>query len=159
MLSAYAQEITGSISGVATDTTGAAVAGVKITVTNTGTNVSRVVATGPAGAYRVPFLIFGTYSVTGELQGFKTSRVQNVMLSTSEEARVDLTMAVGDVTETVTVSGSEALLKTEEATIGAAEIILSTVSVDPRIRDDQSIFSEVIEEYSGLTDQRLALDF
>jgi hypothetical protein len=65
----------------------------------------------------VPFLIFGTYRVTGEMQGFKSTRVDEVRLSASEEVRVDLTMSVGDVAETVTVSAKEALLKTEEATV------------------------------------------
>lgn len=112
-----AQEITGSITGVVTDSSGAVMPGVKVSVTNTGTNVTKVVTTGTSGAYRVPFLFFGTYRVTGELQGFKTTRVDTVRLSTNEEARVDLTLAVGDVSETVSVSAQEALLKTEEASI------------------------------------------
>src|SRR5215831_5095326 len=111
------QEITGSISGEIRDTTGSVMPGVKVTVLNTGTNVAKVVTTGPSGTYRVPFLIFGTYSVTAELQGFKTSRADRIALSTSEEARVDLTLSVGDVTETVTITAREALLKTEEASV------------------------------------------
>src|ERR1700726_2452173 len=81
---ASAQEITGSISGIAIDTSGAVVPSVKVTVTNTKTNASNTVITGPSGTYRVPFLFFGTYRVTAELQGFKTTRVENVNLSTSE---------------------------------------------------------------------------
>src|SRR5213594_3580563 len=91
----YAQEITGTISGEIRDTTGSVMPGVKVTVLNTGTNVAKAVTTGPSGTYRVPFLIFGTYSVTAELQGFKTSRAQNISVSTSQEARVDLTLSVG----------------------------------------------------------------
>lgn len=112
-----AQEITGSISGEVRDASGSVMPGVNVTVLNTGTNVSKVVTTGPSGTYRVPFLIFGTYSVSAELQGFKTSRAENVQVSTSEEARVDLTLSVGDVKETVTITAREALLKTEEASI------------------------------------------
>ena len=115
---AMAQEITGSISGVVTDTSGAVVPNVKVTVTNTGTNVSKIVLTGPSGAYRVPFLFFGAYRVTGEREGFKTSRLDNVSLSTSEEVRVDLAMAVGQVTEVVNVAESALSLKTEEASVG-----------------------------------------
>jgi hypothetical protein len=113
----YAQEITGSISGVATDSSGAVIPGVRVTVLNTGTNLSKTVVTGPGGAYRVPFLFFGTYRVTGEMTGFKTVRVDHVTLSTSEEARVDLLMAVGEVTETVQVTAQDVILKTEEATV------------------------------------------
>ena len=61
---AAAQEITGSIGGVVSDSSGALIPGVKVTVTNTGTNVSKSVVTGASGAYRVPFLFFGTYRVT-----------------------------------------------------------------------------------------------
>src|SRR3954453_21998272 len=91
----YAQEITGSISGEVQDTTGAMMPGVKVTVVNTGTNVVKTVTTSPSGTYRVPFLIFGRYTVTAELKGFKLSRAENVQVSTSEEARVDLTLSVG----------------------------------------------------------------
>jgi hypothetical protein len=117
VIAASAQEITGSISGVATDTSGAVVPNVKVTVTNTGTNVSTVVTTGPSGAYRVPFLFFGTYRVIGELAGFKTTRAENIKLSTSEEVRVDLSMVVGEVTEVVNVSETTLGLKTEEASV------------------------------------------
>src|SRR5947209_14944567 len=112
-----AQEITGSISGVVTDSSGAVLPGVQVTVTNVGTNVSKQVVTSPAGTYRVPFLFFGTYRVSGELQGFKRTEADNVSLSTSEEARVDLAMTVGDVSERVNVSAQEVLLKTEEASV------------------------------------------
>src|SRR5206468_2842889 len=81
------------------------------------TNVVKTVNTGPSGTYRVPFLIFGKYTVTAELQGFKVSRAENVQVSTSEEARVDLTLSVGELNETVTVTEKDAVLKTEEATV------------------------------------------
>lgn len=111
------QEITGAISGEVRDASASVMPGVNVTVLNNGTNISKVVTTGPSGTYRVPFLIFGTYSVTAELTGFKTSRAERVQVSTSEEARVDLTLSVGDVKDTVTITAREALLKTEEASI------------------------------------------
>src|SRR5262245_31033306 len=114
---ASAQEITGSISGVVSDPTGALIPGVKVTVTNTGTNVSKSVITGASGAYRVPFLFFGTYQVKAEHEGFKTSQRDNVSLSTSEDVRVDFSLAVGEVTEVVEVSGAAIALKTEEASV------------------------------------------
>ena len=99
-----AQEITGSINGIVTDSTGGVLPGVQVTVTNIGTNVAKTVTTGPSGAYVVPFLFFGTYRVSAELAGFKTARAENVRLSTSEQVRVDLTLSVGDVTESVEVT-------------------------------------------------------
>src|SRR5438270_9726502 len=116
-LPARSQEITGSVSGEVHDTSGSVLPGVNVTVVNTGTNISKSVTTGPSGTYRVPFLIFGTYTVTAELKGFKISRAENVQVSTSQEARVDLTLAVGDVSETVMVTTHEALRKTEEYSV------------------------------------------
>ncbi|MCI0626194.1 MAG: TonB-dependent receptor, partial [Acidobacteria bacterium] len=117
LANAAGQEITGSISGVVADSSGALIPGVKVTVTNTETNVSKSVVTGASGAYRVPFLFFGTYRVTAERDGFKASRMGNVTLSTSEDVRADLTLTVGEVTEVVEVSGTAIALKTEEASV------------------------------------------
>jgi hypothetical protein len=112
-----AQEITGSINGVVTDSSGALIPGVTVTVTHTGTNVKKNVVTGPSGTYRVPFLFFGTYRVTAEHEGFKTSQVDQVTLSTSEDIRIDFTLTIGEVTEVVDVSGTAIALKTEEASV------------------------------------------
>ena len=117
VISLHSQEITGSISGEIRDSTGAVMPGVRVTVRNMETNVAKSVFTGPSGTYRVPFIIFGRYSVSAESPGFKVSRAENVQVSTSEEARVDLALSVGEVNETVTVDAREALLKTEEATV------------------------------------------
>src|SRR5262245_49135826 len=111
------QEITGSISGVVADTSGALIPGVKVTVNNMGTNVSQEVVTGTSGVYRVPFLFFGTYRVKAEHTGFKTAEVEKITLSTSDDVRVDLTLTVGDVTEVVKISSSAIVLKTEEASV------------------------------------------
>ena len=117
VISLHSQEITGSISGEIRDSTGAVMPGVRVTVRNMETNVAKTVLTGPSGTYRVPFIIFGRYSVSAESPGFKVTRAENVQVSTSEEARVDLALSVGEVNETVTVDAREALLKTEEATV------------------------------------------
>ena len=68
-------------------------------------------------AHIVCRLSFLAYRVSAESPGFKVTRAENVQVSTSEEARVDLALSVGEVNETVTVDAREALLKTEEATV------------------------------------------
>jgi Carboxypeptidase regulatory-like domain len=117
VISLHSQEITGSISGEIRDSTGAVMPAVRVTVRNMETNVAKTVLTGPSGTYRVPFIIFGRYSVSAESPGFKVTRAENIQVSTSEESRVDLALSVGEVNETVTVDAREALLKTEEATV------------------------------------------
>ena len=73
VISLHSQEITGSISGEIRDSTGAVMPGVRVTVRNMETNVAKTVLTGPSGTYRVPFIIFGRYSVSAESPGFKSN--------------------------------------------------------------------------------------
>jgi hypothetical protein len=68
---AQSQAINGSIEGTVKDTSGAALPGVTVTVTNTDTGAQRVVVSGGEGAYRAPLLSLGNYDVVAELQGFK----------------------------------------------------------------------------------------
>ena len=115
--SLFAQQITGAISGMVADSSGAAMANVKVTVLNVGTNVANTVTTSTSGSYRVPFLIIGKYRVTAEISGFKTSSIDNINLSASEEIRVDAALTVGQMTDRITVSESAISLKSEDATV------------------------------------------
>ena len=72
-LSAFAQKITGDISGNVTDSSGAVVAIVSVTVRNSGTGVSRTANTNASGNYHIPELPIGDYKVTATAPGFKTS--------------------------------------------------------------------------------------
>jgi hypothetical protein len=93
-----------TISGTVTDPTGAAIAGAQVNVTNAATGVSRTVVTNPAGAYQVPQLAIGTYSVTIKAPGFKTYTKTGVVLNVSAAVRVDAALQLGQATESVTVS-------------------------------------------------------
>jgi hypothetical protein len=114
---AHAQAVSGSITGLVTDTSGAVVAGARITITNQETSVPSQVSTTDTGYYSVPNLIPGTYSVVAEAKGFKLVRVQNVAVNLNSIVRVDCTLEVGNISETVTVSADAALLKTEKADV------------------------------------------
>ena len=93
---------------------------VKVTVLNIATNVSNAVTNGASGAYRVPFLFFGPYRVTAEALGIKTTVVDGISLSTSEEIRVDVRMTAGQVSEVVTVAESAIALKSEDVSVSTA---------------------------------------
>src|SRR5688572_8567333 len=77
----WSQAVSGSITGLVTDPSAAAVAGATITVQNVGTRVATQVTTTDTGYYSVPNLIPGTYSVVTEAQGFKTFRVDQVTVN------------------------------------------------------------------------------
>jgi hypothetical protein len=108
----------GTITGEVKDTTGAMVVGATVTVTNTATNVSRNTQTNEVGIYNFPALVPGPYSVKVEATGFRTVVRGDIDLQIQQTARIDFVAEVGQVTETVIVSGSAALLATEDATVG-----------------------------------------
>jgi len=112
-----AQETTGSITGVVKDSTGAIIVGASVTAVNQENGAEFRSATDPNGAYQFPLLRAGTYRLTVESKGFQ--RVQQmVVVNTSERPRIDVTLSVGQVTDTVNVTAETPLLQSEKSTIG-----------------------------------------
>jgi hypothetical protein len=107
-----------TIVGDVTDPSGAAVPGVAIKITNEGTSALREVSTNEAGQYRVTPLNPGTYSVQAEAAGFKTQVRNGVILQVSAVLEIDFTLELGEVTETIEVTGAAPVLQTEEASVG-----------------------------------------
>ena len=116
--SASAQAVAGTIFGTVTDTTGAAVPGVTVTLTHTATGLVRAVTTNSAGEYTAPSLPTGAYTVLGELTGFKSVTASNVTLGVDQRVRVNLPLEVGTMTEQVTVVGSSPLVQTSSSELG-----------------------------------------
>ncbi len=107
-----------TIVGDVTDPSGAAVPGVAVTVTNDGTGIAREVSTNEAGQYRVSPLNPGNYTVAVEAAGFKSSIQSDVVLQVSAVLEVDFTLELGEVTETIEVTGAAPIMQTEEASVG-----------------------------------------
>lgn len=99
-----AQDIFGVISGNITDSSGAALPGVTVTIQDEATRQTRVVTSDSLGFYTAPQLAVGHYMVTAEKQGFKKVRVTGTSLSAGAHATVNLTLQVGAVAETVEVT-------------------------------------------------------
>jgi hypothetical protein len=117
-VTAAAQETRGTIAGRVLDEQGGAMPGVSVTITNIDRNVSTTLTTNSSGYYEAPLLLPGNYTVSAELQGFKTSARSGIILSVAQQVAVDLTMGVGSVSETVTVSGEAPILDTGVLTTG-----------------------------------------
>lgn len=116
--SASAQVTSGTITGTVTDSSGASLPGVKITITNVQKNDSKDYTTDEAGAYNAPFLIPGTYRVAAEKAGFKRATSTDVILNVDDKARVDITLSVGDIQELVEVSAASPLIRVESSELG-----------------------------------------
>jgi outer membrane receptor protein involved in Fe transport len=114
---AFAQA-TGTITGVVTDEQGAVVPGVTVEVTNTATNQTRTATTGADGFYTVPLLQPGPYSVKATLQGFKTAVRDGVTVTVVSTSRVDIRLGVGQLEESVRVTGESPLVETSSASMG-----------------------------------------
>ncbi len=111
--SSRAQVIESSIQGVVTDPSGAVIPDVKIEVSNTATGDVRQAQTNAEGSYTVPSLTRGTYALNASAQGFQTQVVIDIGLEMDQKARIDLTMQIGQVTDTVTVESTAIMLNTE----------------------------------------------
>ena len=99
--------------GTVKDSSGAVLAGAKVTAVNTATAFTAENITSPEGAYYVPFLAPGVYQVKIASPGFKEFVREGITLRSAEVQRVDLTMEIGSVSDSVTVSGQASLLNTE----------------------------------------------
>ena len=107
-----------SLAGTVKDSAGGVLPGATVTVTNIATNVASRATTSTSGAYLVVNLQSGQYLVEAEAKGLQKS-VQSVILEIGQRGRVDITLGVGSLTESVTVEGARRLLNTEDATLGA----------------------------------------
>ena len=115
---AYAQTGAASITGLVTDTTGAAAPGVTVTAINKATNVEYVGTSNSAGNYTITALPVGTYVVKSALTGFKTATTKAITLEAKQIARLDFKMEVGALEDTIEVVGQAPTLQTESATVG-----------------------------------------
>jgi hypothetical protein len=112
-----AQEVTATVTGTVTDSSGAAVAGAVVNVKSTERGVVYSATTNDVGLYRVPQLPVGTYEVRVEKAGFSSVAYPAFTLSLNQVARIDVEMKIGQVSEIVEVSGAAPILKTESTQV------------------------------------------
>ena len=108
----------GNISGHVADSTGAVIPDATVTLTNVGTSGKRTTLTTQAGDYTFTAVPVGVYNIQATHAGFKTAASNNVALQIQQSMRLDFTLEVGAVTDSVEVSATAALLQAENATIG-----------------------------------------
>ena len=112
-----AQTTTGGLTGVIRDSDGGVVPGATVNATATATGTTLSAVTDEAGQYLLRGLPVGTYAVQVELAGFQTVHVEGVVVRVNEEVRLDVALKVGNLTESVTVSGISTTVDTVSSTL------------------------------------------
>jgi len=115
---AMAQTPTGTIEGLVTDHTGAAIPGASITLVQTATNTTRKTTSDSGGRFNVPFVDPGVYSVTAEAHGFKVAKQDNILVQVTETRPVNFKLEIGAATETIEVNTSVQSLDTDTSSLG-----------------------------------------
>ena len=123
---AWAQVDRATLTGVVRDASDAVIPNARVTVTSLATNVASTATTSNAGVYLVVNLMPGEYLVQAEANGFQRYE-QTVSLELGARSRLDLSLALGSIGETVKVEGVTPLLSTESAVVGT---VVDTMEVD-----------------------------
>ncbi len=113
-----AQESRGTIVGTVTDSSGAAIAGATVEVTNVAQGVRQTFRTNQAGLYHAPYLIPGQYEVAVAFEGFKRAVRQSVDVKVGDRVSVDMMMEVGATEQSVTVTAESPLLESATGSVG-----------------------------------------
>jgi hypothetical protein len=112
------QSFNGSLLGTVQDTSGATVPNATVTAINTETNARVEGRSASDGKYVLTSLLAGRYRLEANAPGFKRFIQGGIVLQVQQQARVDITLALGEVSESVTVTSDAAILETSSATIG-----------------------------------------
>jgi Carboxypeptidase regulatory-like domain/TonB dependent receptor len=114
----YAQTSYGTVSGTVTDASGAAITDAQVTITNMASGEKRVQPTGADGYFSFVNLVPGTYRIDVEKSGFKRVTRPDIVVQVEQTTRIDLAMQVGEVSQTIEVTGETPLLQQETSSLG-----------------------------------------
>ncbi len=115
---AWSQEVTASIVGTVTDPSGAPLKDADVTATDTERGTVQSTKTNDAGAYNITRVPVGNYTVKISAAGFQTAVHSGIVLVLNQTARIDMQMKLGQVSETVEVTGSAPILQTDRTEVG-----------------------------------------
>jgi hypothetical protein len=134
-----AQTVTATLTGTVTDPSGAVLPGATIVATNQGTHVDYSTESNASGIYTIPFLPIGSYVVAAELTGFKKAVTNPITLEVNQTARLDIKLELGQLTETVSVTGAAPILQSETTVVGQVITGKTTTSLPLNGRNFQQL--------------------
>jgi len=132
---ASAAEITATMTGSVTDSTGAVIPNCSVTLTNTGTNVSRSIQAGSDGTYLFTLIPIGAYRLSVEQSGFRKYVHDGIVLNVNQNAKLDVVLQVGASSQVIEVTGDVSQVDTVSATLGSVETSRRIVSLPLVERD------------------------
>ncbi len=115
---ALAQVDRGNVTGTVTDPTGAVVASVGVKIVNQATNAKLESVTNQNGGFAFFNMPVGLYNLTVEATGFRRSEVRGIKVEVNQQAKTDVTLQVGEVTQSVEVAANASLIQTESTDVG-----------------------------------------
>jgi hypothetical protein len=125
---AIAQEITGAITGKVTDPSGAAIVGATVIARDADRGTASRTTTNEVGLYNLARLPIGRYEIRVEASGFQSAVRPAFQLALNQTATVDMTMSIGQVSQTMEVTSAAPVLQTQTTEVGtimAAQAIAS----------------------------------
>src|SRR5213593_3169810 len=148
----FAQTTNATVSGTVSDATGALIPGVTVTAVNTQTGVTSTVLSNEAGTYNFPSLQPGVYKVSAELSGFQVQSYTDVRLGTAQQVRLNFTLKVANVAQSVEVSiPVDTLIATSSSSVG-------TVLPESTVRDLPIIGRDALDLVTVMAGFREAAD-
>jgi hypothetical protein len=144
----FAQQTRATLTGRVTDKTGAIVPGAHIDVTNVDTGTNTSIVSNSAGEYTVPFLAPGNYRVSVKLAGFSNYVHDGLVLQTEQTVTENIVLAVGEVSQTMTVAGDTPLIDTATATTGQ---VLTAEEVEDLPSNGRSPLGFARDEYGAVS--------
>src|SRR3954451_8397620 len=147
---AHAQTVDTVMLGTVLDPGGAPVAGATVTVTQPSTGLSHTATTSADGTYEIRYLVPGEHVVELRANGFRGERRTGVVIQLGQQARIDFTLQVGAVQETVEVNAGVPLLQTENATIAGVvdQERVEALPLNGRRFDDRAVLTPGVIVYT-----------
>jgi hypothetical protein len=136
---ALAQVTSATLNGIVSDTGGAAIPGAQVQIQNVGTNLRQATETNDSGLYSVSQLPSGQYRITVQKAGFRKSVQTGITLTIGQVATLNITLSVGDVKETVTVTANAELINVTTADLSAVVNQASVEELPLNGRDPSSL--------------------
>ena len=135
----WAQLGTATMYGNVTDPSGAVIVGATVTVTNSNTGFVRQTTTNPQGQYNLPSLTPGSYNVRVDSTGFRRAERTNITLQVAQNARIDVSLQLGQAAETVEITAQAPLIESQSASLGQVVDTQKIVALPLNGRDFQQL--------------------